>query len=201
MGRANSDLFWEDFLSFSVFLTTFGMIFLAELGDKTQLTAMALAARYPWKKIFVGIALAFALLNLGAVLVGKILFALFPIFWTKIASAGLFLFFGITTLRHSGAEEEAHKVVATGAIRTAFLMILLAELGDKTQLVTLSLAAQYDSPVQVFCASTLALWLVSLIGIFLGKQLIRYFPIRYIHRAAGALFLIFGAVLLYQTLM
>jgi putative Ca2+/H+ antiporter (TMEM165/GDT1 family) len=188
-------------LSTSVFLTTFGVIFLAELGDKTQLTAMALAARYPWKKIFIGIALAFALLNLVAVLVGKILFVLFPIFWTKIASAGLFLYFGITTLRHSGADEESHNVLAAGAIRTAFLMILLAELGDKTQLVTLSLAAQYDSPVMVFVASTLALWLVSLLGIFLGKQLIRYFPIRYIHRAAGALFLLFGVALLYQTLI
>jgi putative Ca2+/H+ antiporter (TMEM165/GDT1 family) len=188
-------------LSVSVFLATFGMIFLAELGDKTQLTAMALAARYPWKKIFIGIALAFALLNLGAVLAGKVLFVLFPIFWTKIASAGLFLFFGVTTLRNSGADQESHKIAAAGAVRTAFLMILFAELGDKTQLVTLSLAARYDSPFLVFCAATLALWLVSLIGIFLGKQLLRYFPIRYIHRAAGVLFLLFGVTLLYQTLV
>jgi Ca2+/H+ antiporter, TMEM165/GDT1 family len=187
-------------VSTTVFLTTFGIIFLAELGDKTQLTAMALAARYPWKKVFIGIALAFALLNFGAVLLGKALFALFPIFWTKLASAGLFFYFGVTTLLHSGADDDAHKVTASGAIRTAFLMILLAELGDKTQLVTLSLAAQYDAPVMVFCASTLALWLVSLLGIFLGKQLIRYFPIRYIHRTAGVLFLVFGAVLLYNTL-
>jgi putative Ca2+/H+ antiporter (TMEM165/GDT1 family) len=188
-------------LSTSVFLTTFGVIFLAELGDKTQLTAMALAARYPWKKIFLGIALAFALLNFGAVLVGKALFVLFPIFWTKLASAGLFLYFGATTLIHSNVDEESHKIAAAGAIRTAFLMILLAELGDKTQLVTLSLAAQYDAPIQVFCASTLALWLVSLLGIFLGKQLVRYFPLRYIHRAAGVLFLLFGLALLYKTLM
>lgn len=187
-------------MDISVFLTTFGVIFLAELGDKTQLTAMALAARYPWKRIFLGIALAFALLNLGAVLVGKVLFVIFPVFWTKIASAGLFLFFGITTLRHAGADEDSHKISAAGAIRTAFLMILLAELGDKTQLVTLSLAAQYDAPFVVFCASTLALWLVSLLGIFLGKQLMRYFPLHYIHRAAGVLFLLFGLVLFYQTL-
>lgn len=187
-------------MSISVFLTTFGVIFLAELGDKTQLTAMALAARYPWKRIFLGIALAFALLNLGAVLVGKVLFVIFPMFWVKIVSAGLFLFFGITTLRHAGADEDSQKITAAGAIRTAFLMILLAELGDKTQLVTLSLAAQYDAPFVVFCASTLALWLVSLLGIFLGKQLLRFFPIHYIHRAAGVLFLVFGLVLLYQTL-
>jgi putative Ca2+/H+ antiporter (TMEM165/GDT1 family) len=161
---------------------------------------MALAARYPWKKVFIGIALAFAVLNLGAVLVGKALFALFPIFWTKIASAGLFLYFGVTTLLHAVPGNDEHAVTASGAIRTAFIMILLAELGDKTQLVTLSLAAQYNAPLTVFCASTLALWLVSLLGIFLGRQLVRFIPLHYIHRAAGVLFLLFGAVLLYNTL-
>jgi len=188
-------------VSISVFLTTFGVIFLAELGDKTQLTAMALAARYPWKRIFLGIALAFTLLNVGAVLVGKALFVLFPLFWTRLASAGLFLYFGISTIINSGPDKEEHKVSASTAVRTAFLMILLAELGDKTQLVTLSLSAQYDSPVAVFCGSTLALWLVSLLGIFLGKQLLRIMPLHYIHRAAGVLFLVFGGVLLFNTLM
>lgn len=188
------------FLTATVFLTTFGVIFLAELGDKTQLTAMALAARYPWKKIFIGIALAFALLNLGAVLVGKALLAVFPVFWTKLASSALFLYFGVTTLLTSGPDKNHHAVTASGAIRTAFLMILLAELGDKTQLVTLSLAAQYNAPVVVFLASTLALWLVSLLGIFLGRQLLRIMPLHYIHRAAAVLFLLFGSVLLYQTL-
>jgi putative Ca2+/H+ antiporter (TMEM165/GDT1 family) len=161
---------------------------------------MALASRYPWKKVFVGIALAFAILNVGAVLLGKALFAVFPLFWTKLVSGGLFLFFGVTTLMKAGPDEDGHNLLASGVIRTAFLMIFLAELGDKTQLVTLSLAAQYDMPITVFCASTLALWLVSLIGIFLGKQLIRFVPLPYIHRAAGVLFLVFGAVLLYKTL-
>jgi putative Ca2+/H+ antiporter (TMEM165/GDT1 family) len=187
-------------VSFSTFFATFGVIFLAELGDKTQLTAMALAARYPWKKIFIGIALAFAVLNLGAVLLGKALFAIFPVYWTKLASAALFFYFGIATLVSSGPEHEHHTVTAAGAVRTAFLMILLAELGDKTQLVTLSLAAQYNAPVTVFLASTLALWLVSLLGIFLGRQLLRLMPLHYIHRIAAVLFLLFGAALLYQTL-
>jgi putative Ca2+/H+ antiporter (TMEM165/GDT1 family) len=162
---------------------------------------MALASRYPWKKVFLGVALAFAILNLGAVLLGKALFAIFPLFWTKIVSGGLFLFFGITTLINSAPDKDGQPLLASGIIRTAFLMIFLAELGDKTQLVTLSLAAQHGAPLMVFCASTLALWLVSLLGIFLGKQLIRFVPLPYIHRAAGGLFLLFGAVLLYKTLI
>jgi Ca2+/H+ antiporter, TMEM165/GDT1 family len=183
-----------------VFLTSFGIIFLAELGDKTQLTAMALALRFPWRKIFVGIALAFALLNLGAVLIGKILFAVLPLFWIQLVSGGLFLFFGVATLRSMAAsDEDDPKIHAASAFRTAFLMIFMAELGDKTQLVTASLAAQHPQQLAVFCGSTLALWSVSLTGIFLGKQLVRYIPLRYIHRAAGILFLLFGAVILWQA--
>lgn len=189
----------------TVFITTFGIIFLAELGDKTQLTAMALATKYPWKKIFIGLAAAFALLNIGAVLVGKVLFSILPIFWIKVVSGGLFLFFGVTTLRTKGyddEEEEAEerKFSVRGPVATSFLMILLAELGDKTQLVTASLAAQHDSPLAVFSGSTLALWSVSLVGIFLGRQLTRLIPLSYIHKGAGSLFLLFGAAILYQAL-
>lgn len=185
----------------AVFFTTFGIIFLAELGDKTQLTAMALATRYPWKKIFIGIALAFAVLNVGAVALGKFLFAVLPIFWIKLVSGGLFLFFGISTLRGGDGDKDGEKgpASARGPVLTAFLMILLAELGDKTQLVTTSLAAQHESPLSVFAGSTLALWGVSLLGIFIGKQLMRVIPLGTIHRVAGVLFLVFGLVILYQT--
>ena len=189
----------------TVFFSTFGIIFLAELGDKTQLTAMALATRHPWKKIFIGIALAFALLNVGAVLVGKLLFAFLPLFWIKLVSGGLFLFFGVSTLRSGGfdeeeEDEEERSLSDRGPVVTSFFMILLAELGDKTQLVTTSLAAQHESLLAVYAGSTLALWAVSLIGIFVGKQLTRFVPLAYVHRGAGTLFLIFGAVILYQAL-
>lgn len=191
-------------MDFTVFLTTFGIIFLAELGDKTQLTAMALATKYPWKRIFVGIAAAFALLNLAAVVVGKLLFAFLPIFWIKLVSGGLFLAFGIATLRNSRfdeAEEEAEegRLRTRGPMLTAFVMILLAELGDKTQLVTASLAAQHESPLAVFSGSTLALWLVSLLGIFVGRQITRFISLPWIHRGAGTLFLAFGAAILWQA--
>jgi putative Ca2+/H+ antiporter (TMEM165/GDT1 family) len=192
-------------MDYTVFITTFGIIFLAELGDKTQLTAMALSVRFPWKKAFIGIAAAFALLNVGAVLLGKVLFVFLPLFWIKLASAALFLFFGIATLLGSGSdgEEEGEgkkNFSARGAVASSFLMILAAELGDKTQLVTAALAAQHDAPLAVFAGSTLALWSVSLLGIFAGRQLLRFVPLSYIHRGAGVLFLIFGAAIVYQAL-
>ena len=188
----------------TIFLSTFGLIFLAELGDKTQLTAMALALRYPWQRIFVGIATAFVVLNLAAVLVGKLLFLLLPIFWVTLVSALLFLYFGYSTLAHACAEEDddAPPHTAATAFRTAFIMIFLAELGDKTQLVTASQAAQHSGSLMgmsmVFVASTLALWTVSLIGIFAGKQLVRFIPLCWIHRSAGFMFLLFGVAGLWK---
>jgi putative Ca2+/H+ antiporter (TMEM165/GDT1 family) len=189
----------------SIFFSTFGLIFLAELGDKTQLTAMALALRYPWQRIFVGIAAAFVVLNLGAVVVGKVLFLLLPIFWVTLVSALLFLYFGYSTLRHAcDADDDgdgAPRPAATAA-RTAFIMIFMAELGDKTQLVTASQAAVHSASLSgmaaVFASSTLALWSVSLLGIFAGKQLVRFIPLCWIHRCAGLMFLVFGLVSLWR---
>ncbi len=191
-------------MNLSTFLTTFGIIFLAELGDKTQLTAMTLATRYPWRKVFIGLASAFALLNLGAVVVGGLLFSVLPLFWIKLVSGILFLYFAGTTLRSPGfdaAEEETEekRFAGRGPIFTSFVMTLFAEMGDKTQLVTASLAAQHDSSAAVFAGSTLALWSVSLIGIFAGRQLTRIVPLPVIHRGAGLLFLVFGAAILYQA--
>jgi len=189
----------------AIFLSTFGLIFLAELGDKTQLTAMALALRYPWQRIFVGIAAAFFVLNLAAVVVGKILFLLLPVFWVTLVSALLFLYFGYSTLRHacnSEADEDGPPPTAATAVRTAFIMIFMAELGDKTQLVTASQAAQHSESLMgmsiVFVSSTLALWLVSLLGIFAGKQLVRFVPLCWIHRSAGFMFLVFGVIALWK---
>ncbi len=191
-------------MDIAIFFSTFAIIFLAELGDKTQLTAMTLALRFPWAKTFLGIAAAFAVLNLGAVAAGRLLFDLLPLFWIKLVSAGLFLFFGIATLvgkKFDEDEEESReeRFGAKGAVVTSFLMIFLAEMGDKTQLVTASLSAQHDAPFTVFAASTLALWLVSLLGIFAGRQLNRFIPLAWIHRAAGALFIIFAAIVAYQA--
>jgi len=188
----------------ATFLTTFGIIFLAELGDKTQLTAMALATRYPWQRIFIGLAAAFALLNLGAVLLGSLLFTVLPLFWIKVVSAALFFCFGVTTLRtkefdEAEEQQEEQRIKVRGPIAASFIMILLAEIGDKTQLVTASLAAQHDSPLAVFTASTLALWSVSLIGIFAGRQLARFISLAVLHKVAGCLFLVFGAAILYQA--
>src|SRR4051794_37686789 len=117
-------------MDISVFLSSFGLIFVAELGDKTQLTAMALAGKYPWRKVFAGVAAAFVVLNLAAVLVGKVLFLLLPLGMIRGGAGLMFLYFGIMSLREEKGGEEAERAPAHGPFLTSFLIILLAELGD-----------------------------------------------------------------------
>jgi putative Ca2+/H+ antiporter (TMEM165/GDT1 family) len=185
----------------SLFLSTFGLIFLAELGDKTQLAALALATRHPRKPVFLGVAAAFLVLNGAAVAVGRALFLAVPLVWIRFASAVLFLGFGVATLRAGGDPPEDGAAARAGRpLLGSFLLILVAELGDKTQLATASLAAQHDAPAAVFAGSTLALWTVALLGILAGRRLTRVVPTKVIHRVAGFLFLLFGGVALYQAL-
>ena len=149
--------------------STFALVFLAELGDKTQLAAMALSARHPWRPVFLGAAAAFALLNLAAVGVGRGLFLVLPPVWIQLASAALFLGFGVALLRGAADAAQAGAGEAGGRpLLAAFTLILTAEVGDKTQLATTSLAAQYDDPAGVFLGSTLALWTVCLLGVLVG---------------------------------
>jgi len=189
-------------MALSVFLTTFAVIFLAEFGDKTQLIALALAARFDWKKVFLGIALAFTVLNAAAVGVGFALFEYLPHRWIEAASAALFLFFAVRTLRaeHDDDDDErSHEEKRRGPVATAFLLILLAELGDKTQIITATLAAESQAPVSVFVGSTLALWIVSLLGVLVGAQFARRVPMKWVHRAAGLAFLAFGVYTAWQA--
>ncbi|GAB4267797.1 MAG: TMEM165/GDT1 family protein [Deferrisomatales bacterium] len=183
------------------FLSAFGLIFLAELGDKTQLTALALATRYPWRRVFVGVALAFAVLNAAAVTVGGALFAFVPLLWIQLGAAALFAAFGIASFRTPDETEESPAKGRAGRpVLTAFWMILVAELGDKTQLATAGLAAQAGAPLEVFAGSSLALWAVSLLGLLAGRHLAGRLPLRRLQQAGGCVFLLFAAASLWEAL-
>ncbi len=182
-------------------LGTFGLVLVAELGDKTQLAALALAARYPWKPVFLGAALAFAVLNAAAVGLGTLLYLTLPLFWVRIASGMMFLVFGVASLRGGAGDGDASGERSGGRrpFLAAFGAILLAELGDKTQLATASLAAQYQAPLAVFAGSCAALWLISFGAVVLGTGITRRIPMPVVRRAAGVAFLAFGVAAIAQA--
>lgn len=189
-------------MSLSVFLTVFGLIFIAEMGDKTQIVAMLLATRFDWKRAFAGIALAFALINLLAVLVGQLLFTWIDLSWVRLGAGVLFVFFGITALRGRNGDEgpvaSAEMTSSRGPFFTSFLIIFLAEMGDKTQLMTATLAAQHAEYAAVFAGSTLALWLVSTLGMAIGVLVVKRVPLRLVRGLAGLIFIAFGIIALAQ---
>lgn len=186
------------------FFTTFTLIFLAELGDKTQLAVMALSARKPWTKVLAGAFAAFFVLNLIAVAAGRLLGAALDPQVVKLAAGVVFLGFGVWTFMSKEEEDDPDGDEGNRAGRSAalasFVMIFLAELGDKTQFATTGLAARFDSPIAVFAGSTLALWAVSAIGALLGDRVVGKLPERAVRIVSGSLFTIFGAAMLYSAL-
>lgn len=181
--------------------SAFALVFVAELGDKSQLIAMTLACRYRAAPVVIGVFAAFALLNLLAVAVGAALFRCIPQTLVLLAAGGLFLFFAWRSFRDG---EDSEAVTATplrahSAAMTSFSLILLAELGDKTQLAMVGLAAGSGAPASVFTGGTAALWSVSLLGILIGRRLLARLSHQVTHRIAAALFALFGLLAIGQA--
>ncbi|MCX9083802.1 MAG: TMEM165/GDT1 family protein [Candidatus Methanoperedens sp.] len=174
------------------FISTFGLIALAELGDKTQLTVIALSARYDRKKVFSGVVLAFILVTGLGVLVGEGLLKIIPEDLIKTIAGIMFVVFGIWMLLAKEENEEEEKTRVLNPFISTFSMIALAEMGDKTQLSAITLSAKYGSPYLVFSGAVLALVLISLLGIFAGKKLCDIAPLSKIKLSAAVMFIVFG---------
>ena len=179
-------------------LSSFSLIGLAEFGDKSQLVCMALAARYRAWPVLLGAIAAFALLNLLAVLFGATVAHWLPEWVVVLTVSLLFLGFGIHALRQTDEEEEAtvdSDAASHGIFFSTFLLITVAEFGDKTQITAAGLGSTVD-PVAVWFGATLALALTSAFGVWLGRKLLDRMPIGLIHRLAGGLFVLFAVATL-----
>ena len=176
-------------------LTAAGMTFLvvafAEIGDKSQLVCMTLAARHRGLPVVVGATAAFAILNLLAVLFGAAVAAWLPEWLVTLAVAALFASFGISALRYSEDDEddEVEEKPGHGIVATTFLMIFLAEFGDKTQIAVAGLGSTSD-PSAVWAGATAALAVTSLLGVLAGRKLLNRLPLKWIHRISGVFFLL-----------
>ncbi|MBU1365937.1 MAG: TMEM165/GDT1 family protein [Gammaproteobacteria bacterium] len=170
---------------------TFLLIALAEIGDKSQLVCMTLAARHRGLPVVLGAVAAFAFLNLLAVLFGAAIAAWLPEWVVTAAVAALFGFFGISSLRFE--EEEDDEDIAEkpghGIFATTFLMIFLAEFGDKTQIAVAGLGSTADA-MATWVGATLALACTSILGVVAGRRWLNRLPLHWIHRISGVFFLL-----------
>jgi Ca2+/H+ antiporter, TMEM165/GDT1 family len=175
--------------------TSFALILAAEMGDKSQLVCMALAAKHRPVPVVLGALASFALLNALAVVFGKAIANWFPEYVIAAVVALLFIVFGIQALRTTVEEphEEFKEKSGHGIFFTTFFLITFAEFGDKTQLAVVALSST-SSPVGVWLGSTLALGTTSALGVLAGRKLLQKIPLELLHKIGGIIFLMLSGV-------
>jgi putative Ca2+/H+ antiporter (TMEM165/GDT1 family) len=179
-------------------LLSFGVIFVAELGDKSQLMALAFAARYRALPVLVGITVATAVVHAVSVAVGVTVGAALPTHTISVVAGVAFLAFGLWTLRGDTltAEEEAKADRSNrSAVVAASIAFFLAELGDKTMLATITLATT-EGALGTWAGSTLGMVVADGLAIVVGSMLGKRLPDRAIRIGAALSFFAFGAILI-----
>ncbi|MEV7446053.1 TMEM165/GDT1 family protein [Streptomyces sp. NPDC056257] len=189
--------------SFSITAIAFGVVFLAELPDKTALAGLMLGTRYRASYVFAGVAAAFAVHVALAIAAGSVL-TLLPHRLVQAVVGILFLLGAAMLLLKKDDGEDEVKPPADQSFwkvsGAGFMLILVAEFGDLTQIMTANLAARYDDPVSVGIGAVLALWAVAGIGILGGRTLMKYVPLRLITKIAAAVMAALAVFSLYEAI-
>jgi putative Ca2+/H+ antiporter (TMEM165/GDT1 family) len=192
-------------MSLAVVATVFAVIFTAELPDKTALASLILGSRYrPWW-VYTGVAAAFAV-HVGLAIAAGSLLGLLPHRPLEVIVAVLFSLGAVLLLRgrHGGDDEhvELHGR-EPGFWRVAgisFMVILVAEFGDLTQIATATLAARYHDPVSVATGAVLGLWAVAGLAIAGGRGLLKVIPLGWISKIAALIMLVLAGISLAAAL-
>ncbi len=175
------------------FLISTGIVALAEIGDKTQLLAFILAAKFrkPWPIIW-GILIA-TIANHGfAGAVGAWITTLMGPETLRWVLGISFLAMAVWTLIPDEFDEEDAKLARFGVFGTTLAAFFLAEMGDKTQVATVALAAQYQSLLAVVAGTTFGMMLATVPAVIMGDRIAEKMPVKLVHRIAAALFAVLG---------
>ena len=181
-------------------VTSFALIAAAEIGDKSQLVCMTLASRHRAMPVLLGAIAAFAFLNTLAVIFGVAIASWLPETIVAATVAFLFAAFGIHSLRIKEDDDDldVKEKSGHGIFFTTFLLITVAEFGDKTQLAVVALSST-AVPLAVWLGSTTALASISALGILAGRTLLQKVPLVLLHKISGAIFLALSAFAVYRT--
>ena len=181
------------------FLVAFGVIFVAELGDKSQLMALAFAARYRPFPVLAGIALGAAAMFALSVAVGAVLGVALPTRAINIVAGLAFLGFAAWTLRgdDDGEDENAPEVSNRSVVVATASAFLVAELGDKTMLAAITLAST-NGLVGTWSGATLGMVAADALAIAVGAVLGKRLPAHAIRIGAAVLFVVFGVALIVE---
>ncbi len=176
-------------------ISAFGLVFVTEIGDKTMLTTMCLSAQYRRPLVILTASmLALAIASIIAVIVGVALASTLPIDLILIISASLFIGMGVFSLIRNSPEADDCKQPTT--FLSMVSVVLASELGDKSQIAILALAAQSTFPILVFLGAILGFFTVNLIGAYAGDQAASRLPVDTITKVTGIVFIAFGILIL-----
>jgi putative Ca2+/H+ antiporter (TMEM165/GDT1 family) len=186
--------------SLTAILTSFSLISLAEIGDKSQLVCMTLAARYRPLPVLFGASAAFMLLNILAVVFGAGIAAWLPETVLAALVAILFGAFGLHALFVQAQQEDDNleEKNVHNIFITTFVLLLAAEFGDKTQLAVAGLAGSMGA-VNVWIGATIALIFISALGVWAGKIIIKKLSMNLLHKLSGSFFLLFALAAAWQV--
>ena len=182
-------------------LAALGLVFIAELGDKTQLVALGFGARHRLAPVLAGVTIAYMATNLLSVLVGGLLGATLPTRAIGLGGGVLFLGFAAWTLWRGGEDDDGENVTAgdRAVVLSVAAAMFVAELGDKTMLATATLAAQ-GNPVLVWIGATIGIVLSGALGVVLGRVFGARLPERATRIGSAVLFAVFGVALIVTNL-
>jgi putative Ca2+/H+ antiporter (TMEM165/GDT1 family) len=179
------------------FLTSTAIVALAEMGDKTQLLAILLAARFRRPvPIILGILAATLANHALAALVGVEAAKLLGGGWFPWLVAFGFIAMGLWVLVPDRIDEEKRTRGRYGAFLTTLACFFLVEMGDKTQIATIALGARFQSVATVAAGTTLGMMIANVPAVLLGDALLKRVPIRIVHAVAAALFIAVGGLML-----
>ena len=182
----------------TAYITSLVFVVLAEMGDKTQLLAMAFASRYRWQTVMFAVFVATLLNHLLAVAAGSVLTNIVPLQHIQIAGAASFILFGLWTLRGDELKDEDKKFKYS-PFWTVAIAFFIAEMGDKTQLATVALATRFDSIIQIWLGTTCGMVIADALGIIVGIVLGKKIPERLVKWFAALVFIIFGVLGIYSA--
>lgn len=179
------------------FLMSTGIVTLAEIGDKTQLLAFMLAARFrrPWP-IVAGILIATVANHAFAAAVGHWITQWLGPELLRWVLGGSFIAMAVWMLIPDKLDEDEVSTPAMGVLGATIVAFFLAEMGDKTQVATVALAAQYAAFLAVVAGTTLGMMIANVPAVFLGDRVAHRIPVRLVHGIAAALFAALGVAAL-----
>lgn len=175
-------------------------VFIAEMGDKTQLVALSFACKYKAMQVLAGVTIATLLVHILSAVIGVQLGNVIPLVPLKVIVGISFVAFGLWTLKGDEADDESANKSRYGAIVTVAIAFFLAELGDKTMLATISLAANYKTFLPVWLGSTAGMVLADGLAVIVGTVAGKRLPENIIKYVSAAIFIIAGIAIALEAL-